>query len=457
MFKSLQFKIILIIMLFTLLSIVYFFINTKMGIFNEGYISVIIFPLVSLLLLLGLLIIWVFRPLKKLSDILKYRDLKYIESLKNRNNEFGSLANAITGFFKHEEALQKEIKELELTQQALTKSEASLKESREYYKHLFYNAHVAIMIIEPENERIIDVNERACELYGYSNEEFKKFTLCELLGGSSNGKELIEKTLINEHISGYETTQISKLRGQMNIEINSSVINVNNRKYILTVNRDVTSKKLSEKLNLSSLHEKEILLKEIHHRVKNNLQIISSLLKMQSVYIKDNIALDAFKESQNRVKTMALIHEQLYRSRDISKINFRDYIKALVSNLQLTYDIKSDKVGFIIDIVNIELDIDIAIPCSLLINELVSNSFKHAFNGNDKGIVKIQMKPVTGESFELVVSDNGKGIPVDIDFRNTESLGLQLVVTLAEQLEASIELDRTEGTKFTVRFKKSPF
>ena len=294
-------------------------------------------------------------------------------------------------------------------------------------------------------------------MYGYTPEEFKKISLYKITSGTVNGKELIENTLANEHLIGYETTHFNKMQEQMNIEINSSVINIKDQKLILTVNRDVTSKKLAEEKIVSSLKEKELLLKEIHHRVKNNLQIISSLLKLQSKYILDDRSLDAFKESQNRVKTMALIHERLYRSRDISKINFKDYINALVSNLQLTYNIRPNQVNFICEVDKIELGIDTAIPCSLLINELISNSFKHAFNGLDKGTVKIRMKSLNNDDYELVVCDNGKGIPEEIDFRNTESLGLQLVVTLAEQLDASIELDRSSGTKFIITFKKSAF
>ena len=432
-------------------------IDTLLNLYNEKYIAIMIFSIVSILLLLGLLVIWVSRPIKKLSDGLKFRDVKYIERLKNRDNEFGKLANTIVGYFEHEEALNKEIKEHKITLESLVKSETSLKESREYYKHLFEDAHDAIMIIEPENEKIVDVNEQACIMYGYSEEEFKEISLLRLTSGSRNGKELIENTLKYEHLSGYETTHVTKSGGEMNMEINSSVINVKDRKLILTVNRDVTLKKQTEDKVVSSLHEKELLLKEIHHRVKNNLQIISSLLKLQSKYIGDERALDAFKESQNRVKTMALIHERLYRSRDIGKINFHDYVNALISNLEKTYNINRERVDFVIRIEKIELDIDTAIPCSLMINELVSNSFKHAFGGKEKGKVNIQMKSVADDCYELVVSDNGKGIPGDIDFRNTESLGLQLVVTLAEQLEASIDLDRSEGTRFTLRFKKSPF
>ncbi|MFI5145464.1 MAG: CHASE4 domain-containing protein, partial [Ignavibacteria bacterium] len=212
-------------------------IGTLLNLYNEKYIAVMIFSIVSILILLGLLVNWVSRPIKKLSDGLKFRDVKYIESLKGRDNEFGRLANTIIGLFKHEEALKKEIIEHEITLESLMKSEASVTESREYYKHLFENAHDAIMIIEPENEKIVDVNERACKIYGYSEEEFKVIDLSRLTSGSRNGKELIENTLKYEHLSGYETTHVNKNLEPMNMEINSSVINVKDRKLILTVSR----------------------------------------------------------------------------------------------------------------------------------------------------------------------------------------------------------------------------
>ncbi len=210
--------------------------------------------------------------------------------------------------------------------------------------------------------------------------------------------------------------------------------------------------KSEEKIKIS-LHEKEILIKEVHHRVKNNLQIISSLLKLQSVYLEDKKALEIFKESQNRVKTMALIHERLYRSNNISQIYYKDYIEALISNLIISYGTSTDRITIKYDIDDIVFDIDTALPCSLIINELVSNCLKYAFCGDQTGNINISVKKKNLDEYMISVGDNGKGFPSEIDYRNTETLGLQLVNTLVEQLDASLKLTNSEGTKFDIYFK----
>ncbi len=220
----------------------------------------------------------------------------------------------------------------------------------------------------------------------------------------------------------------------------------------VSVNRDITERKLHEEKLKTSLKEKEILLKEIHHRVKNNLQVISSLLKMQTAYIKDPLALDYFKISSQRVKSMALIHEQLYRSADLSKIDFENYIKKLSTHLYQTYGVSSSKVRFAVKVHDIMLEIDTAIPCGLLVNELISNSLKHGFPENKIGKIEVEMEKI-GNKYVLKVSDTGKGFPKNIDFQNTETLGMQLVNTLIEQIEGTVELKNNNGTEFTITFK----
>ena len=210
--------------------------------------------------------------------------------------------------------------------------------------------------------------------------------------------------------------------------------------------------KLAEQQITNSLKEKEILLKEIHHRVKNNMQVISSLLSLQSQFIQDDEALSLFKESQSRVKTMALIHEKLYQSNDLTKIKFDEYIHHLTNHLFDAYNEKQKSVKFIIKAQDISLAIDTAIPCGLVINELISNSLKHAFPDDREGEIYICMQSIENGLLKLVIQDNGIGLSPDIDFRNTETLGLQLICTLTEQLDGHIELDRDNGTKFTIAF-----
>ncbi|MGF7117914.1 sensor histidine kinase [Methanobacterium oryzae] len=219
---------------------------------------------------------------------------------------------------------------------------------------------------------------------------------------------------------------------------------------------EIAERMLVEDRLISSLNEKDLLLKEVHHRVKNNMQIISSLLNLQSNYIENKEHLEVFKESQGRVKSMALVHEKLYRSKDFERIDFADYIKSLASNLSCSYRIPN--IDFNINIGNISLDINNAIPCGLIINELVTNSFKHAFKAAKNHVDKSNKIYIEffkeEEGFTLIVGDNGMGFPENLNFKNTHTLGLQLVNTLVEQLEGNIKLDRRDGTTFIISFKE---
>ncbi len=218
--------------------------------------------------------------------------------------------------------------------------------------------------------------------------------------------------------------------------------------------RDITEQKEAEEKIKSSLKEKEILLKEVYHRVKNNLQLISSLLNLQLQYITDKRASEMFRETQNRIRSMALVHAQLYQSNNLAMIDFGKYIQSLVNNLLYMYGVNSDAVQLDVNVNNFSLDIDTAVACGLIINELVSNSLKYAFPKSKKGQICIILHKddLQGNLYTLVVGDNGVGFPRNLDFRNTESLGLQLVMDLVEQIGGKIELDRGSGTVFKITF-----
>ncbi len=203
----------------------------------------------------------------------------------------------------------------------------------------------------------------------------------------------------------------------------------------------------------ASLEEKTVLLKEIHHRVKNNLQIIASLLNLQSRYIHDDATLAAIRESQNRVRAMALVHEKLYRSEDLARIDLNDYIKFLGTGLFQFYDARVRGIQFSLDIRNISVSINVAIPLGLIINELLSNSLKYAYPDGRQGVIAISVSKL-GHAISILYSDDGIGISADLDWRNTESLGLRLVNTLVDQLNGSIELDRTSGTRFIMNIQE---
>lgn len=242
---------------------------------------------------------------------------------------------------------------------------------------------------------------------------------------------------------------------------------------ILTTARDITALKqaaiqqstLSERLQTelqerqkiedqlrASLQEKEILLREVHHRVKNNLQLVSSLLNLQANIIDNPELLKPFTESQQRVKTMALIHEKLYQSDNLAKINFAEYVQALMEDLFQSHQSHTPTISFCLKVTPVELPVDVVIPCGLIINELVSNSLKYAFPGKTAGEIKILFAPANQQQYTLIVSDNGIGMPDSIDFCQSSSLGLQLVCTLTQKLRGTIELDRTNGTAFNITF-----
>lgn len=210
-------------------------------------------------------------------------------------------------------------------------------------------------------------------------------------------------------------------------------------------------KEAQEQIN-TSLKEKVVLLREIHHRVKNNLQVISSLLNLQSGYISDKKSLEVFRESQNRVRSMALVHEKLYRSKSLNKIDFSDYINSLAKDLFNSYSIENKRISFISDFNGTFLEIDTGILCGLIVNELISNSLKHAFPDGRKGEIHISMYLQYDNKYYLTFRDNGIGFPRDIDFRNTDSLGLQLVTSLTSQLGGNIELKQNGFTEFEIIF-----
>jgi len=201
----------------------------------------------------------------------------------------------------------------------------------------------------------------------------------------------------------------------------------------------------------SSLEEKEVLLKEIHHRVKNNMQIISSLLSLQSRYVKDEDDGEIFKECQNRVRSMAMIHENLYRSPNLAEINLQEYLQSLITGLFSSYGANPQLIITQMDLEKVSVDIDKFISCGLIINELISNSLKYAFPSNE-GEITLSLRRLDGNELEMVVADDGVGFPENLDFRRTESLGLQLVNNLVKQLDGEIELENTRGTKFTIKF-----
>jgi PAS domain S-box-containing protein len=223
--------------------------------------------------------------------------------------------------------------------------------------------------------------------------------------------------------------------------------------YVINMTNITRHIEAEEKLS-QSLKEKTLLLKEIHHRVKNNLQIISSLLRLQSLYVTENHVIGILNECQNRINSMALIHQQLYESKSFATISFNQYLKELVVFLCNTYMINSDRIELLAPEEDVLFSIDIAVPLGLIINELVTNSFKHAFNEHEVGKVIIHVANKNSKDILITIKDNGRGFPEELDFFNPSTLGLQLIHSLTEQISGIIKLMPGEGTHINLTIPK---
>jgi PAS domain S-box-containing protein len=340
------------------------------------------------------------------------------------------------------------------------KAERDLIESEAKYRTIFENTGNAAVILE-EDTTISLANAEAEKIFGYiatevvGKRKWTEFIFKEDLQIMKKYHDLRRSDPLSVP-RNYEFRLIDGL-GKIR-HIFMTIAMIPGTKQSVASLLDITERKTAEEKLKASLVEKELLLKEIHHRVKNNLQVVSSLLSLQSQSVTDKQTLDILQESQNRIRSMAMIHEKLYRSEDIAKINFTEYIRSLSANLIRSYEAVSGGVRLDLNVEDINLGLDAAIPCGLIINELVSNSLKHAFPAgckSCKGEINIQFLRIDDNKFMLSVSDNGIGISKDKDFRQTESLGLQLVRILTDQLGGTIELSRRFGTEFKIIFSES--
>ena len=335
---------------------------------------------------------------------------------------------------------------------ARKKAESMLKKSEKDYRDLVDNSLVGIYKTGMDG-KILFANHSMANIFGYdSPEDIKKTLITTRYKNLEDRENILKKLMDDGKLEEYEVETIKKNGESMSILLSATKDGENISGMIM----DITDKKKADDQIKKSLNEKEMLLKEIHHRVKNNLMVISSLLSLQSRYIKDEVSKSIFKESQNRARSMALIHELLYRSSDLKRINFGDYIKTITNELFRMYVTDPDKIKLNMNIEDIMLDINTAIPLGLIVNELVSNSMKHAFPNDISGEIDIKFKSANG-NYSLIVSDNGVGFPKDYDIKKSDTLGLRIVNSLTEQVEGELLLENTNQTKFTIKFKEEMY
>ena len=320
--------------------------------------------------------------------------------------------------------------------------------------HSMFERHDSVMLlIDSETGKIIDANFAAERFYGKSQADIRKQFIHDI---NTLPPEEIDTAMMEavQEKNNCFTFPHQIVNGEIRmVEVHSSPIDFGGKTILFSIIHDITDReKMSEQIK-ASLVEKETLLREVHHRVKNNLQIIISLLNLQIRRMNDPVTIETLNDCQNRVRSMALVHEHLYKGKDISQIDLGNYIKALGTGLFQSYEDERRSIQFDISIQDIYVDINIAIPLGLISNELIINSLKYAFSEKKGGILSLNARE-DSKSLYFIVADNGGGIPEEITLESQDSMGLRLISMFADQLNATVVIDRTEGTKFTFTIPK---
>ncbi|HOD13594.1 MAG TPA: PAS domain S-box protein [Spirochaetota bacterium] len=357
------------------------------------------------------------------------------------------------GAFIQEEGVLRDITDRRQAQEALAESE-------ERYRSLFEDSRDAILILEPPSWRFARINRTGLKMFGAGTVEITTLGPWDLLPElQPDGEPSVAK--IRKHIDmalkegwHFSEWQFRRLDGsEFPGTILLSRVEQGEPTILQATIRDITERKRAEELVKTSLKEKEVLLREIHHRVKNNFQVIMSLLNLQSRNMTDPELLKQFDDSSNRIRAMALVHEKLYQSSDLSEIDFSSYLKTITEDLAGTYSLIRKRPQIVIDAEEAALGIDQAIPCGLIVNELITNALKYAFTDDtaDNRLTIRLRKDETG-IISIQVSDNGPGLPAGIDIDKTQTLGLQLVSLLTRQIRGTRRLDREGRTTWTIVF-----
>ncbi|MCF7858324.1 MAG: PAS domain S-box protein [Candidatus Cloacimonetes bacterium] len=333
------------------------------------------------------------------------------------------------------------------------KARTDLIRSEKRLNVIFRNALDVILVVDEKSGEILDANKALFNVLAYKKASILGQNLILLFPNDSNEEKNLTLKKLTTKNDVIELHDIKRKDGSLcPMDISTTKIPWGEKKALLVNLRDVTKRRKAEIKIQQNLKEKEIMLMEIHHRVKNNLQIISSMLKMQSAYIKDKDSLHYFKDSQSRVKTMSLIHESLYQSEDLTHVNLDEYISKLIRQLQISFGSKKKDIKITTKIANIHWNINKTIPLGLLINEIVTNAYKFAFEDKTCGEIKILLN-CQDDCCVLNITDNGISMPEEIDIKDSSSLGLNLIQALVSQLHGTMEFSRNKGTSYRIEFK----
>ncbi|MBL7884853.1 MAG: ATP-binding protein [Bacteroidia bacterium] len=323
------------------------------------------------------------------------------------------------------------------------------------FQTMFDNSFDALFLIDWKKRKIVKANKRAVHLFEFEKEsDFFESDGADFYFDELSIEELdaIKEILITkgsyESEVKYRTNLGNVFWGSLAIRL----ISIGGNPYQSVRVTDITAQKNAEKYTKAALQEKEILLAEIHHRVKNNMAVISGLIGLQSSYVEDVKAKELFEESRNRIHSMALIHDKLYQHETFAKIEFCAYINDLVDYIKSSYNDTATKINFSVTCNDIYLDIKNAVPCGLILNELVSNAFKHAFKGKEQGEIKIVCTKM-GEKFTMMVADDGVGYDAETALKKSNSLGLTLINALVEQVSGTLKTTHQKGTAYYISFE----
>jgi PAS domain S-box-containing protein len=327
-----------------------------------------------------------------------------------------------------------------------------------YLGQAFNRIPVAMIVVNKDGE-IIRMNDLAETTFGYSSTELIGQKVEVLIPARFRHKHpgyrggFLSEPSARPMGVGRDLSGLRKDGSEFPVEVGINPVETGEGPLILSVILDLSERKQAEKLVQEALQQKELLLKEVHHRVKNNLQVVHSLLDLQALKITDTEMVDLLRESQNRIRSMSLIHQTLYQSHDFAQVDFKRFLGELLPQLTESYGARSRLVSIDIRALDVKLPINEAIPCGLIVNELVSNALKHGFPDNRPGKVLVEISQDADQVVELSISDNGQGIPPDMNLAKSESLGLQLVHLLTRQLHGVLDVQRSDPTRFTLRFQ----
>ncbi len=374
--------------------------------------------------------------------------------------EYTTIIRDKAGDITHYQGYLMDITKAKQTHEKLKKSEARLKIEKQKSDAYINIAAVMLLIIDTD-ENITLMNKKGYEILGYNKGELVGKNWFDTFVPGKIKKEL--KSIFQRLVSGeiepvayYENQLLTKNGKEITVSFYNTILRDSdgNITGTLSSGEDITERKLTQEKINASLKEKVVLLREIHHRVKNNMQVIISLLRMHTRKTKDVHLGKIFEDCRDRINAMSLIHESLYNSYDLAKIDFKAYLKELCQNLSQAYETPGKGISLTVGECDVTLNMDQGIAIGMVIAELISNAFKHAFPMGKGGNVSINLSEIDAENVKLIIKDDGKGIPPQINVMNSPSLGLRLAVSaVTHELDGSIEIDRGKGTQFTICFK----